>query len=341
MKRLERFGCFANYGGGPCGGMLAMAEGMIVPNTKFVSFPARAGWLAAALIGLAAALLGAPETASAAAGRIAIESGGLTRTAILVQHRRLKQGRRPVVVILRAGRDKSARLRRIFGLEEMARSSGPILLYPDPVAGRWSDAPGAEANRDAVFIRDLIAKLVSEGIADRRKVFIIGISNGGMMALRLVCDNAMTFAGAAAVITGMPADLAATCKPARPIPFMIIAGTADPLIPYNGGKADLPQSKAQILPLDATLAIFGKAAGCGEGRTTTPFPDRDPHDGTRAYLDKLNGCKAPVEAIRIEGGGHSIPGHWSGAGFESARGRRNSDIESASLIWDFFRRLGG
>lgn len=313
---------------------------MIVRNTKFVAFPARAALLAVALLGLTAALVDAPP-AAAAAGRIAIESGGLTRTAILVQHRRLKQARRPLVIILRGGRDKNAHLRRILGLEEMARSSGPILLYPEPVSGHWSDAPGAESSRDAVFIRDLIAKLVSEGIADPRKVFIIGVSNGGMMALRLACDNAIVFAGAAAVITGMPSDLAATCKPARPLPFMMIAGTADPLVPYTGGKADLPESKAELLAVDATLAIFGKAAGCGEGHTTTPFPDRDRRDGTRAYLDRLIGCKAPVEAVRIEGGGHAVPGHWSGAGLGPARGRRNNDIESASLIWDFFRRLGG
>ena len=320
--------------------MLAVAGGMSVKGTKIVAFLAPARWLAVALACLLAGLIGLPAVASAAAGRIAIESGGVTRTAFLVQHQRLKKARRPLVIIFRGSKDKSGRLRRAFGLEEMARSSGPVLIYPEPVAGHWSDAPGPEASRDAVFIRDLISKLVSDGIADRHRIFIIGISSGGSIAFRLACDDANAFAGVAAVVTGMPTELATSCKPSRPLPFLMIAGTADPLVPYQGGKANLPDSKSELLSVDATLAIFAKSAGCGEGRTTTAFPDRDPRDATRAYLDKLNGCRAPVELVRIEGGGHAIPGHWSGAGLDSARGQqRSSDVEAAKTIWDFFRRL--
>jgi polyhydroxybutyrate depolymerase len=311
-----------------------MADGMIAKTRlgRLVLRPIMAAVLAALTIA------GSSSTALAAAGRVTIESGGGARTALLVQHRRLKQSRRPAVIVLRGGRDRASHQRRIFGLEEMARGSGPILVYPDPLGGHWSDAPGPEMSRDTAFIRDLVAKLVSDGLADRRKVFLIGISNGGALALRLACENSALFAGVAVVISSMPADLGATCAPSHPLPFLIIAGTADPQVPYNGGKGNLPDNKTDFLPVDATLAIFAKAAGCGEGRTTTAFPDRNPRDGSRAYLDKLNGCKVPVAAVRIEGGGHSIPGHWSPGDPESGPAARNNDIESAKLIWDFFRQ---
>jgi polyhydroxybutyrate depolymerase len=293
------------------------------------------------LVALAAALFAMPEPADAASGRISIESGGTVRSAILIQHRRLKQARRPLVVVLRSSREKGPRLKRIFGLEEMTGSAGPVLVYPEPAAGHWSDAPGPESARDAAFIRDLIAKLDSDGLVDRRKVFIVGISNGGFTAFRILCDNAPLFAGAAAVITALPADLADTCKPSRPVPLLVIAGTADPFVPYAGGRVNLPDSKTSVLSIDATLAVFARAAGCGDGRATSPIPDRDSRDGTRAYLDKFNGCKVPVELLRVEDGGHSVPGHWAGAGADSARGGlHNKDIESARLIWDFFRKLG-
>jgi polyhydroxybutyrate depolymerase len=301
-----------------------------------------ARWLVLALMStLILALLALPGSARAASGRIVLESGGIARSAILVQSRRLKQARRPLVIVLRSSREKGPHLKRVFGLEEMEGSGGPVLVYPDPVGGHWSDAPGPEAARDGAFIRDLIGKLVSDGIVDRRKVFIVGISNGGFTALRIVCDNAALFAGAAALITSLPADLADSCKPARPVPLMMIAGTSDPYIPYAGGKVNLPDSKISVLSTDATLAIFAKAAGCGEGRSSTPMPDRDTRDGTRDYLDKLNGCKVPVELLRVEGGGHSAPGHLAGVGADTTRGGlHNNDIESARLIWDFFRRLG-
>jgi polyhydroxybutyrate depolymerase len=302
-----------------------------------------ARWFILALApALVLALLGPPGQAHAASGRITLESGGIARNAILVQNRRLKQARRPLVIVLRSSREKGPHLKRVFGLEEMEGSGGPGLVYPEPVGGHWSDAPGPEAARDAAFIRDLIGKLVSDGLVDRRKVFIIGISNGGFTALRTVCDNAALFAGAAALITALPADLADSCKLARPVPFMMIAGTADPYVPYAGGKVNLPDSKISVLSADATLAVFARAAGCAEGRSTTPMPDRDTRDGTRDYLDKLNGCKVPVEILRVAGGGHSAPGHLAGVGADTTRGGpHNNDIESARLIWDFFRKLGG
>lgn len=292
--------------------------------------------LLAALLALAAA----PGAARAASGRISIESGGVPRTAILVQHRRLKQARRPLVIVLRSTGEKSARLKKLFGLGELAGLTGPVLVYPDPVGGRWSDA-GPEAARDGVFIRDLVAKLVADRIIDRRKVFIVGVSNGGFAAFRVICDNAQLFAGAAALITAMPADLAGTCMLSRPVPLMMIVGTADPAIPYAGGKASTPDSHVSVLSADATLAVFGKAAGCAEGRSSTIMPDRDTRDGTRAWLDKLNGCKVPIELLRVEGGGHWAPGRGGGSGVESGRGGpRNHDVESVRLIWDFFRGLG-
>ncbi len=299
--------------------------------------------LAAALIfALLLALVALPGAARAASGRISIESGGIARTAILVQNRRLKQARRPLVIVLRSTGEKGPHLKRIFGLEEMAGSAGPVLVYPDPVGGHWSDAPGPDATRDAAFVRDIISKLVADGIIDKRKVFIVGVANGGFTAFRIVCDNAALFAGAAALVTALPADLSDSCKPSRPVPLIMIAGTADGSIPYAGGKVNLAASKTSVLSVDATLAVFAKAAGCGEGRSTTAIPDRDTRDGTRAYLDKLNGCKVPVELLRVEGGGHSVPGR-GGAGAESAHGAglHNNDIESARLIWDFFRGLGG
>ena len=280
-------------------------EDMIARGRKL--FVRVAGSLAGACW-LLLAFVGFPSTALAAAGRVTIVSEGIPRTAILLQHRRLKQARRPAVVILRGGREKGARLRRSLGFEEMARSSGAVLIYPEPLAGRWGDAPGPEARRDSVFIHDLIAKFVARGIADRGKVFLVGIANGGTMALRLACDEKNAFAGVAILAASLPSDLETSCKPSRPIPLMMIAGTADPEIPLHGGKASLPHAKTELLPIDATLGLFGRTAGCAGGMTTTVLPEKDSHGGTRAYLDKLNNCEVPVEAIRIEGGGRALPG---------------------------------
>jgi polyhydroxybutyrate depolymerase len=311
---------------------------MIMRGRRLIALVLVAGPLAGAC-GQFLAPPGLSSAALAAAGRVTIVSDGVPRAAILVQHRRLKQARRPAILILRGGREKGARLRRTFGFEEMARSSGAILIYPEPLAGHWGDAPGPEARRDLVFIHDLIAKFIARGIADRSKVFLVGIGTGGTLALRLACDEKNAFAGMAVLGASLPPDLETSCKPAHPIPLMIIAGTADAMVPHHGDKTSLPHDKAELLSVDATLGFFGKFAGCAGGVTTTVFPNRDSRDGTRAYLDKLNNCGVPVEAVRIEGGAHAPPGVASEAG--PGHGLANGDVNSATLVWDFFRPLGG
>jgi polyhydroxybutyrate depolymerase len=159
--------------------------------------------------------------------------------------------------------------------------------------------------------------------------------------LRLACEQTSGFAGLAVIGASLPSDLADSCKPAHPLPLMMISGTADPVVPFHGGQANLPHSKVELASVETTLGIFGKAAGCAAGMTTTVFPDKDTRDGTRAYLDRLNNCAVPVELVRIEGGGHEMPGLASEMGQGSGQSLTNGDVNSAKLVWDFFRPLGG
>jgi polyhydroxybutyrate depolymerase len=285
------------------------------------------------LLAFALALL--PSSALAAAGRVTLTSGGVLRTAILVQHRRLKQARRPAIVLLRGAKEKGGRLKRTFSLDEMARSTGAVLVYPEPLSGRWETSRGQEASRDAVFIRDLIARLIARGIAKQDKVFLVGAGTGGLLALRLACEEKDLFAGVAVIRASLPSALEVSCKPPRPVPFMMVADEADPVFPYQGGTASLPNGKVELLSAEATLGPFAKAAGCTDGVTATLL-ERDIHHGAHAYLDKLNNCAVPVQMVRIERGAHPPPGDsgtWHGFPF--------SEINSARLVWDFLRPLGG
>jgi polyhydroxybutyrate depolymerase len=280
-----------------------------------------------------------PSPAAAAAGRVTIASGGSPRTAILVEHRRLKKGRRPAIIVLRAARKQGARLRSGLSLEEVARTSGAVLVYPEPLSGHWADASGPEANRDVRFVRDLIAKLVSHGIANPSKLFLAGVGGGGTLALRLACDGKPKFAGVAILASSLPSELEASCVPPGPIPLLMISGTSDSPAPHQDGNESLPQDKAELLSVDKTLSLFGKAAGCAGGTTRTVFPGKDIHNGARAYLEKLNNCAVPVEAIRIEGVGHTPRGAQSEAG--AGISLTNGDVNSAKLVWEFFRPFAG
>jgi polyhydroxybutyrate depolymerase len=305
--------------------------------------------LVSLVIGLwvATAIAGFGGTALAASGRVTVESGGIMRSAILVEHARLKKSRRPVVIILHGGGGSAKRVRHLLGLEEKSRSASPIMVYPDAIGGQWSQAAELAEGPDATFIHDLIAKLISEGIADRHRIFIVGGSSGGLLAMKLVCSGNEDFAGLVVYFASLPSDIAASCKPSHPTPFLLILGTADPNVPYNGGTDNLIDIKTDLLSGKATLDLFGKIAGCGTNKTTTAFADHDTRDKSRAFLDKLSGCKVPVELLRIEGGGHLLPrigtlsvGARIPEDSSTPSGMRNRDIDAPLLIWDFLRRLG-
>ena len=133
-----------------------------------------------------------------------------------------------------------------------------------------------------------------------------------------------------------------------------MATSATPAKQVRGKKPTASQSvsnaTAEVLTLaeaadylrvstDETLGVFAAIAGCKGERTATPYPSRNPKGGTRAILERDATCKVPVELVKIEGGGHNIPG--PGRNIAPASGPHNADVDAARLIFEFFARLKG
>jgi polyhydroxybutyrate depolymerase len=161
------------------------------------------------------------------------------------------------------------------------------------------------------------------------------LSNGGMMTLRLACQAGDTFAAAAAVIANLPADL--DCLPRRPIPVLLMNGTADPLMPWDGGQVHfLRRHLGAVLSTEATAAFWAGADGCDTYPDVLALPDLDPSDGTtverRTYRDCGGGTS--VVLLAVQGGGHTLPG---GDQYAPAWlvGKVSRDLDGASAIWDF------
>ncbi|MDE2363666.1 MAG: phospholipase [Hyphomicrobiales bacterium] len=291
-------------------------------------------------IALAAGLACVPfGIANAAAGRLTVDSGGMKRSAYVVEHARLKRTLRPTIIVLHGQSGTGMRVRKYLGLEDTLKSQSVVTVYPDAIDGHWNVSDASE--RDVRFIRDLVHKLVSDGIADRRRVFLVGSATGGILAMRLACQDAHAFAGVAALIALMPAAEASACKPMKPLPFLLLAGTADPRVPFAGGKADLVEYKGDVASAEATVAPFAAAAGCNGGQAKADLPDRDPNDGSRVQVDRWQGCKAPVELVKVEGGGHTLPGRPRITDRGLTVGAHNNDVNTTHLILDFFRRASG
>ena len=210
----------------------------------------------------------------------------------------------------------------------------------------WNDcrtaasSPVSQSGTDDVgFITELTYWAESRFGVDSGRMYAIGSSNGGQMAFRLAIERPDRFAAIAASIANLPEPEDSVCQtPSAPIPVLMINGTADPLIPFEGGSTD----RGTYLSAPATRGIWAHANSVDiDQRTETELPDRDPSDGSLIICEDDPDPEDPNRLIirfcRMEGGGHVMPSinHEIPKFVERFLGPQNRDIEGARFAWEF------
>jgi polyhydroxybutyrate depolymerase len=274
-------------------------------------------------------------------------SGGIVRE-YFVQAPAANGTPRAVVIALHGGTRPASDIFERSAWPAVAMRHGFILVAPQGMNKQWNDgrkqtASGTVSNADDVgFIVQLVAELVAKDRADRARIFVTGASNGGMMSLRLACDRADLVAGIAPTIAAMPEAMREACKPTRPLPVMMIAGTADRLMTYDGSAARRFSKRPQdpISSIPETFAFWRRINGCGLPAREEALSDLDPSDGSTITLMTGVNCKsARVSLYRVNGGGHREPSlsrENEGRGLIARMlGPQNHDIEAADAIWAF------
>jgi polyhydroxybutyrate depolymerase len=190
------------------------------------------------------------------------------------------------------------------------------------------------------FLYALVDRLVTDHNADRARVYVTGISNGGSMTLCLAFQ-APDFARAYAVVVSSvpaPENMAVTPK-GQPVSILFMNGTGDPINPWQGGDVVLWPvlgNRGPVLSVPASVDYFRKLAGLEGAPQATQFPDRDPGDASTAERSSWSAPgKRSVALYTIEGGGHGVP-HPATYG-RRLLGESNRDIHAANEIWEFFQ----
>lgn len=281
---------------------------------------------------------------------LTIEVDGLIRTFILhVPPQTNSNELLPLLIVLHGGGGTGEKMQKMLGFDDHADTRGFLVAYPDAYqisgerdSGRWNDGRGTEESSkrgidDVKFLLEMIAEIGRLTPLDAGRVYVTGASNGGMMTYRLGCETEGVFAGIAPVIANIPQPLFETCSPVVPLAFVAINGSADPLIPLEGGEVcegiRFGCTGGWVVSQSESVGLFAKANGCDGFPQVQVMPTMIA-DGTSVEKQNyLNCVSAPVQAYIVKGGGHTwppLPGQLPAAGAQS------KNLNATRVIVDFF-----
>lgn len=276
----------------------------------------------------------------------AIEVGGALRRYLVHD---FSDGRETaLVLVLHGGGGNGENAADQTGFDRVAEREGLVAVYPYGSGGLLDNALltwnaghccsyAMRANVDDVaFISALIDELVAARSVDPARVFVTGLSNGGMMSHRLGRELPGKITAIAPVIASLFGD-----EPRLPasMPVLIVNGAEDgivrpeggPLGPGGrlGGRAAARAADAPSLPITSQADYWAEVNAC-EDRSETQ---------TEAYrLATYTGCRdgAAVHHYIVKGNGHAWPG---GRAPRAAADTPVDTVDVNELIWAFFSRF--
>ncbi len=208
--------------------------------------------------------------------------------------------------------DDGAALESYFKLGPLAEQKGILYTHPDGLKDKNGDRfwNGTDAccdftkvgSDDVAYLRSVIGDVARKYNLDRSRVYVVGLSAGGVMAHRLACDAADVVSAIVSVSGTTWAD-ASRCVPSGDVSVAEIHGTKDETVRYTGGVSD----GAQYPSAADTVAHWAALSGCpGDPVTEARLDLETSLAGQETRVDRYDGCaRGAVELWTVEGGKHA------------------------------------
>lgn len=265
---------------------------------------------------------GTPPSNNANLSERTFTVNGKTRKAIVKMPKSGLRNNLPVVFMFGGWQHDAKYARSYAGLENTAAGDSAIIVYPEPVRSTfkgetypaWGGAPYAtntSRNADVAFVRQIVNTLVREGKADRNRVYATGLSNGGAMALGVGCAAPDLVKGVVGVSGAYYTPAVSNCVNAS-VPTMIIHGTGDDIVKYNGGS----RHGASYLSINQVHRQFAARNKCDVSKA----PSAATNGNITTY--RYRGCAVPTMVKKVAGGEHT----WY-----------PSNPDAAQESWNFFK----
>jgi len=278
--------------------------------------------------------VGADRGACAAEMQITVD--GYARTYLIKRPNASRPS--PTIIMLHGANGTAGAIAQLTNLARLGPPDGFVAVFPQSRADVWNRfQPGRESPQaielfrrfggppnDIGFLKMLVADLVRRGIADPARVYLAGLSNGGFMTLSMFCSEPRLIAGIGLIVSSMPESTGEECRPAKPLPVVIMNGTADVIVPYRGGLVaplrPLDPSTLNVWSTDRLEFYFRRFNGCTQPPEAAVLSGPQ---GQRIEVGRSTRCAGgPVHAYRVIGGTHASVGQT---------------LNTGKVLLDFFR----
>lgn len=305
-----------------------MAVTLVRDGTHRLEAGAKVGVLLALLLvvtgcsggGSSGATTPAPEPAVV---RRHLRVGGVERTyRLYTPPDSTNEGAVPLVLAMHGSGNSVDSFVDASELDDAASANGFIVAYPEALGLLWNGGFCCTSGRgssatDIRFLDQVITDVIATRSIDTSRVYAVGVSAGAIMAYRLGCDLAGRLAGVGAVAGAMVLD---DCQPSRPLSVIAIHGTADGIVPYQGGRI-AGGATQPAPPATAVIERWSSLVGC-------PSTDGAQVRGT-VTTSTWTGCAegTKVGLVTVEGGGHN----W----FLPVYGPPNGALDATKTLVEF------
>ncbi len=247
----------------------------------------------------------------------------------------------PLVIVLHGGGGKAEGAIRMSGMNSKADKEGFIALYPNGTGllgnrrltwNTWVCCGYALRNNvdDVGFTNALIQKMKREYPIDPKRIYVTGMSNGGMLTYRLALELSDQIAAVAPVAGAMNDE---SPNASEPVSIMIFHGMDDKHVLYEGGKPieAFDKNPGVNKSVEYAVSYWVKKNECN------PVPTHE--EKGNVIKETYSGGKNGTEVVlyKIYGQGHAWPGGKEGLPYGNVD-PPTQEISATDAMWEFFSR---
>ena len=252
----------------------------------------------------------------------------------------------PLVVMLHGALSTAGRAERLTGLSRLADRAGFIAVYPNGIgvfglfqhwnAGHCCGRAMKDKLDDVGFVAEVIGWVKGRHRIDGGRVYLVGYSNGGMLAYRFAAERPGLVAAVAVVagsVGSRPAGGGAEWrlpKPLKVMPVIAFHGRRDSSVPFEGGRSGTGLPRAFVSALDSAR-FWAKNNGCKRPPKVERLQDN--------RIRRRSWCRGgPGEVVLygLDDWGHEWPSRRTTAR-RTAHGKPRG-FDAARIIWQFVSR---